>query len=194
DPACAGWSQRMNLKLMIALLFAIPLVAQTDQSAKPRADVIFLHGNIYTGTGGTSSFGVAPRAQAIAVRGDRIQAIGSDEQILALKGPDTKLVDLGGHFVMPGFNDAHLHLAEAGFQKLPVAMTGVRSLTEFRERLQARVATAAPREWILGGGWDETKWPVKTLPSRWDLDEVTTDHPVFLERTDGHIAVANTRA
>ena len=94
---------------------------------------------------------------------------------------------------MPGFNDAHLHLAEGGFQKLTVDMTGVKSLTEFRERLQARVANAAPREWILGGGWDETKWPVKTLPSRWDLDEVTTDHPVFLQRTDGHIAVANTR-
>jgi hypothetical protein len=185
----------MKLKLAVAFLFAIPLaVAQTDQAAKPKAEVIFIHGNIYTGIGGTSSFGIAPRAQAIAVRGDRIQAIGKDEEILALKGVDTKVVDLGSHFVMPGFNDAHLHLAEAGFQKLTVDMTGVKSLTEFRERLQARVANAAPREWILGGGWDETKWPVKTLPSRWDLDEVTTDHPVFLQRTDGHIAVANTRA
>ena len=72
---------------------------------------------------------------------------------------------MGGHFVMPGFNDAHLHLAEGGFQKLTVDMTGVKSLTEFRERLQARVATAAPREWILGGGWDETKWPVKNFPA-----------------------------
>jgi len=185
----------MKLKLAVAFLFAIPLaLAQTDQQAKPKAEVIFIHGNIYTGVGGTSSFGIAPRAQAIAVRGDRIQAIGKDEEILALKGVDTKVVDLGGRFVMPGFNDAHLHLAEAGFQKLTVDMTGVKSLTEFRERLQARVANAAPREWVLGGGWDETKWPVKTLPSRWDLDEVTTDHPVFLQRTDGHIAVANTRA
>ncbi len=185
----------MNLKLAVVLLFAIPLaLAQPDQPAKPKADVIFIHGNIYTGVRGTSSFGVSPRAQAIAVRGDRIQAIGSEEQIQLLKGSDTKVVELGGHFVMPGFNDAHLHLAEAGFQKLRVDMTGVKSLTEFRERLQARVAAAAPREWILGGGWDETKWPVKVLPSRWDLDEVTTDHPVYLERTDGHIAVANTRA
>jgi predicted amidohydrolase YtcJ len=104
------------------------------------------------------------------------------------------VVDLGGHFVMPGFNDAHLHLAEAGFQKLTVDMTGTKSLTEFRDRLRARVETATPGEWIRGGGWDETKWPVKELPSRWDLDEVTTDHPVFLQRTDGHIAVANTRA
>jgi len=176
-------------------LFAVPLTwAQNDQQPKPKAEVIFIHGNIYTGVGGTSSFGIAQRAQAIAVRGDRIQAIGKDDEILALKGIDTKVVDLGRKFVMPGFNDAHLHLAEGGFQKLSVDMTGVKSLAEFRERLQARVATAGPREWILGGGWDETKWPVKTLPSRWDLDEVTTDHPVFLQRTDGHIAVANTRA
>src|SRR5712675_902697 len=129
----------MNLKVAVALLFLVPFaVAQSDQPAKPKADVIFIHGNIYTGASGTSSFGVAQRAQAIALRGDRIQAIGKDEEILALKGLDTKVVDLGNRFVMPGFNDAHLHLAEAGFQKLTVDMTGVKSLTEFRERLQAR--------------------------------------------------------
>ncbi len=185
----------MNLKRAVAVLFAVPLaLAQTDQPSKPKADVIFVHGNIYTGIRGTSSFGVSQRAQAMAVRGDRIQAIGSDEIIQTFKGPDTKVVDLGSHFVMPGFNDAHLHLAEAGFQKLRVDMTGAKSLSEFRERLQARVAAAGPGQWVLGGGWDETKWPVKALPSRWDLDEVTTGHPVYLQRTDGHIAVANTRA
>ena len=184
----------MNLKLALMFLFAVPLALAQNDQPKPKADTIFIHGNIYTGVSGTSSFGIAQRAQAIALRGDRIQAIGTDAEIVAFKGVDTKVVDLGGKFVMPGFNDAHLHLAEGGFQKLTVDMTGVKSLAEFRDRLQARVATAAPREWILGGGWDETKWPVKTLPSRWDLDEVTTDHPVFLQRTDGHIAVANTRA
>ena len=185
----------MKLKLAVMFLFAVPITwSQNDQQTNPKAEVIFIHGNVYTGVGGTSSSGIAQRAQAIAVRGDRIQAIGKDDQILALKGVDTKVVDLGGKFVMPGFNDAHLHLAEGGFQKLSVDMTGVKSLAEFRERLQARVATAGPREWILGGGWDETKWAVKTLPSRWDLDDLTTDHPVFLQRTDGHIAVANTRA
>ena len=100
------------------------------------------------------------------MRGDRIHAVGKDVEILNLKGPSTKVVDLDGQFVMPGFNDAHLHLADAGFQKLTVDMTGVKSLAEFRERVQARVATAAPREWMLGGGWDETNWPVKELPSR----------------------------
>ncbi|HEY6181293.1 MAG TPA: amidohydrolase [Terriglobales bacterium] len=184
----------MKLKLAVMFLFAVPFALAQNDQPKPKADAIFIHGNIYTGVGGTSSFGIAQRAQAIAVRGDRIQAVGTDVEISALKGIDTKVVDLGGKFVMPGFNDAHLHLAEGGFQKLTVDMTGVKSLAEFRERLLARVESAAPREWILGGGWDETKWPVKTLPSRWDLDEVTSDHPVFLQRTDGHIAVANTRA
>jgi predicted amidohydrolase YtcJ len=185
------------MKLTTAFFFvcAVAVALGQTEPAKPRAEVIFVHGNIYTGVPGTgNSFQVAPRAQAIAVREGRIQAIGTDIGVMALKGPDTKIVDLGGHFVMPGFNDAHLHLAEAGFQKLTVDLSGVKSLAEFRERISARVATAGPREWILGGGWDETKWPVKQLPSRWDIDEVTTDHPVFLQRTDGHIAVANTRA
>jgi predicted amidohydrolase YtcJ len=128
------------------------------------------------------------------VRGDRIQAVGEDADILKLKGPETEVINLAGHFVMPGFNDAHLHLASAGFERQSVDLVGVKSLSEFRERIRARVATAAPGEWIVGGGWDQTLWPVKELPSRWDIDEVTTDHPVFLNRVDGHIAVANTRA
>ena len=187
----------MNLRVALVVGCVVSVaVAQNAScdSPKPRADTIFLHGNIYTGVAGTSSFGGITRAQGLAVRGDRIQAIGTDEQISTLKGPDTKVVDLSGRFVMPGFNDAHLHLAEAGFQKQTVDLSGVKSLSEFRDRIRLRVETAAPLEWITGGGWDETKWPVKELPSRWDLDEVTTDHPVFLQRTDGHIAVANTRA
>ena len=70
----------------------------------------------------------------------------------------------------------------------------MKSLEEFRERVRARIEKAAPGEWILGGGWDENLWPVKTVPTRWDIDEVSGGHPVFLERVDGHIAVANTRA
>jgi hypothetical protein len=95
---------------------------------------------------------------------------------------------------MPGFNDAHLHLADAGLQKLGVDLEGTKSLDEFRERILAKVQVAKPGEWILGGGWDETLWPVKSLPSRWDVDEVSAGHPVFLDRVDGHLAVANTRA
>ena len=161
---------------------------------QPRADVIFTNANIYTGVVDTSSFHSVERAEAMAVRDGRVEAVGRNDEIVKLKGPSTEVIDLGGHFVMPGFNDAHVHLANAGFQRLTVDLLGVKSLTEFRERIRARVENAAPNEWIVGGGWDQTLWPVKELPSRWDIDEVTTDHPVFLERVDGHIAVANTRA
>jgi predicted amidohydrolase YtcJ len=169
------------------------LPAQTS-TPQPKADLIFVHGNIYTGVADEAAFHVVHRAEALAVRGDRILAVGREKEILALKGMETQVVDLGGHFVMPGFNDAHLHLADAGFQKLSVDLTGVRTLAEFRERIRAGAQRAAPGEWIVGGGWDETLWPVKETPGRWDVDEVTTDHPVFLYRVDGHIAVANTQA
>jgi predicted amidohydrolase YtcJ len=162
--------------------------------SKPKADVIFIHANAYTGVPATSQFGSTLREEAIAVRGDRIQAVGKNTEIEKLKGPQTQVIDLGGHFVMPGFNDAHLHLADAGLQKLNVDLTGVKTLDEFRKRVLVTVETAKPGEWILGRGWDETTWPVKALPSRWDLDEVSGGHPVFLDRVDGHIAVANTRA
>ena len=171
-----------------------PAPGQTSVVSGPKADVIYIHANVYTGVMATSQFSSISREEAIAVRGDRIQAVGKNAEIEKLKGPQTQVVDLGGHFVMPGFNDAHVHLADAGLQKLSVDLTGVKSLEEFRERVLAKVETAKQGEWILGGGWDETMWPVKTLPSRWDLDEVSGGHPVFLDRVDGHLAVANTRA
>jgi predicted amidohydrolase YtcJ len=160
----------------------------------PKADVIYVHANVYTGIPANTSFASILRQEAIAVRGDRIQAVGKTFEIEKLKGPQTEVVDLGGHFVMAGFNDAHLHLSGAGLQKLNVDLVGVKSLEEMRERVRARVENAVPGEWILGGGWDETMWPVKVTPNRWDLDEVSNGHPVFLDRVDGHIAVANTRA
>jgi predicted amidohydrolase YtcJ len=189
----------MKLTAAVILCCAISLAAAQDKPAqeglpKPKADAVFLHGNIYTGVVGTTGFHVIKRAQALAVRDARIQAVGTMDEILAYKGPDTKVVELGGHFLMPGFNDAHLHLAEGGFQRLTVNLTGARSLDEFRDRIRARVEASEPGEWIVGGGWDQTLWPVKELPSRWDIDEVTEGHPVFLQRVDGHIAVANTRA
>ena len=189
------------MKKMTTMVFPVAIVAivmtgvrAQNLPAQPRADIIFLNGNIYTGVVDTSSFHAIERTEAIAVRDGRVEALGRGDQIAKLKGPSTEVIDLGGHFVMPGFNDAHMHLANAGFQRLTVDLMGVKSLTEFRDRIRARLQNAGPDEWIVGGGWDQTLWPVKELPSRWDIDEVTSDHPVFLERVDGHIAVANTRA
>ena len=183
---------------LIVLALDIGLRAQTatpkPEEPKPKADILFVHANVYTGVPANTPFSSILREEAIAVRGDRILAVGKTVDMDKLKGPQTQVIDLGGHFVMPGFNDAHLHLADAGQQKLGVDLDGVKSLDELRERLAAKVQTARPGEWILGGGWDETAWPVKALPSRWDLDEVSAGHPVFLDRVDGHLAVANTRA
>jgi len=168
--------------------------ATPSAASGPKADTVYVHANVYTGVRSNAQFSSILREEAIAVRGDRIQAVGKNGDIEKLKGPQTQVIDLGGHFVMPGFNDAHLHLADAGLQKLNVDLTGVRTLDEFRQRVLAKVETAKPGEWILGGGWDETMWAVKALPSRWDLDEVSGGHPVILDRVDGHLAVANTRA
>ncbi|HZR66071.1 MAG TPA: amidohydrolase [Terriglobales bacterium] len=161
---------------------------------KLKADSIYVHANIYTGVVGDSPFHEVQRAQAMAVAEGKILAVGTESDVLKLKGPQTTVVDLGGNFIMPGFNDAHMHLTEAGFKKLTVDLTGVRSMQEFQGRIRKRVETAEPMEWITGSGWDETLWYDKQIPTRWDIDEVTRDHPVFLARIDGHVAVANTMA
>src|SRR3984957_4314457 len=161
---------------------------------RPRADVIFMHANVYTGVPGNAQFSSILREEAIAVRGDRIEAVGKTLDIQKLKGPQTQVIDLGGHFVRAGFNYPHLHLDDSGSTKLSVDVTGVKSLDELRQRVAKKVEDAKAGEWILGAGWDETLWPVKVVPTRWDLDEVSNGHPVFLVRIDGHIAVANTRA
>ena len=184
----------MILRNVCFVLCTIAMSQAQEAPAKPKADAIFIHGNIYTGVVANASFQGIRREHALAVRGDRIEAVGTEEDILKLKGPETQVIELNGHFLMPGFNDAHIHLSQGGFERLTVDLVGVKSLTEFRDRIRARVEKAAPGEWIVGGGWDQTLWPVKVLPSRWDIDEVSAGHPVFVQRVDGHIGVANTRA
>ncbi|HET7748559.1 MAG TPA: amidohydrolase, partial [Terriglobales bacterium] len=183
----------MKPGLLVSFL-ATAMIAAQAQSAP---DVIYLHGNIYTGAMQTFSppyVEVKPRARAMAVRDGRLVAVGSDAEISKLKGKRTQVMDLGGRFVMPGFNDAHTHLASAGFGRMNVDLTGTRSLEEMQARIAERVKTAQPGEWIRGRGWDHTLWSVQKLPTRQDLDAVTGDHPAFFGRVDGHIAVANSAA
>jgi predicted amidohydrolase YtcJ len=168
--------------------------APAAADANPKADTIFMHANVYTGVPANTPFSSILREEAIAVRGDRIQAVSKTVDINKLKGPQTQVIDLGGHFLMPGFNDAHLHLDDAGMTKLSIDLTGVKSLEDLRSQVLKKVEESKGADWILGSGWDETLWPVKVVPTRWDLDEVSGGHPVFLVRIDGHIAVANTRA
>ena len=145
-----------SLVLGVVMSGSIAGMAQNSAPAdsKPKADVIFVHANIYTGVPANAAFSSILREEAIAVRGDRILATGKNLDMDKLKGPQTQVIDLGGHFVMPGFNDAHLHLADAGLQKLGVDVQGTKSLDEFRERVLAKVQQASPENWVYGGGWD----------------------------------------
>jgi predicted amidohydrolase YtcJ len=156
-------------------------------SANNSCDIIFVNGDIYTQS-------QPARVQAMAVRDGRIIAIGANDDILKLKQGSTQVVDLGGHFVMPGFNDAHVHLAYGGRQLLEVDLVGVKSLAEMQQRIAQHAKTATPTDWLVGGGWDHTLWAGETLPTRQDIDAVTANHPAIFSRVDSHIAVANTAA
>jgi predicted amidohydrolase YtcJ len=174
------------------LLFLSILAVAAGAQIAPPADTIYFHGNILTGVDVES---VQPqRVSAVAVRGGVVVASGTDADVKKLQGATTKMVDLGGKFVMPGFNDAHAHLGDAGRIKLSVDVTGMKSLAEMQARVKAAAQAAAPGAWLTGGGWDHTLWASKTLPTKADLDAVTVGHPTFLVRVDGHIAIANSAA
>ena len=173
------------------------LPAQTENGTRVVPDCIFFHGVILTGSHlRADDPSTAPRqVSAIAIARGNILSIGSDAEVLAIKGTDTKLVDLHGAFAMPGFNDAHVHLYSAGAQRtLSVDLDHVPSLTEMQSRIRSYAANARPGTWIKGAGWDHTLWTSHTLPKRSDVDAVTTGHPAIFYRTDGHILVANSSA
>src|SRR5690349_112796 len=206
------------MKILLAVLVVLTMASLSSAEKQPDADVIFIHGDIYTGmatcigstrlptpcapqTSGTNDQMFSEkvtlpeyRVQAIAVAGGKVLATGSNEKIQKFKGPKTQVIDLGGHFVMPGFNDAHVHLGSGGFEKLNVNLVGSKSLEDMKQRIAARVKTAAPGEWIQGRGWDHTLWAEQKTPVRSDIDAVTGDHPAIFNRVDGHIAIANTAA
>ena len=172
---------------------AVSAAAQTGAAPRLAPEVLFVHGHILTGAhllaNDTSS---VPRSvQALAVLRGSVVLAGSDEEVLALRGPQTRVVDLHGAFAMPGFNDAHVHLYGAGSQKvLAVDLDHVLSLEEMKRRIASHVAGAKPGSWVQGAGWDHTLWESRRLPSRTDLDAVTGDHPAIFFRTDGHILIA----
>jgi len=152
------------------------------------ADLILTNGDIYTGDPSH------PRVQALAARDEVIVAVGSNGEIAPLRNSKTRVIDLHGQFAMPGFNDAHVHLAGAGLAKLSVDLEGVKSLAEMQARIRARLKDFKSGEWMFGRGWDHTLWPDKVFPTRADLDVISREHPMFFLRVDGHVAVANSRA
>src|SRR5436190_2078338 len=177
------------MKCKFALCVLI-IMAALDANAqpKPSATLIVTNAAVYTVDK------QRPKAEAVAVIGDRIVAVGSRADIDLWRGAQTKVIDAGGKLLLPGFNDAHVHFIQGGAQLEQVQLTDAATPEEFAKRVAAQVKKTSKGEWILGGRWDETKWPNQELPTKELVDSVTGDSPIFVERYDGHEALANSAA
>jgi predicted amidohydrolase YtcJ len=163
-----------------------PSPAATKSSASEMT--LYRNGRIYTNDA------TAPWAEALLVRGEEILAVGDDDEVSALTETGAKVVDLEKHFVMPGFNDAHVHIGGAGADWLAVRLFGAVTVAEMQKRLAAAAAEHKQGDWITGFGWDHTLWPEKKFPNRQQLDQVSPKNPVILTHVSGHVAVANSMA
>jgi len=135
-----------------------------------------------------------PVVEAVAVLGKRIVAIGSSAEIRALANSKTQQIDAQGKLLVPGFNDAHVHFLSGGFQLSNVDLRDAQTPEELARRLGAFAAKLPKGTWIEGGDWDHESWPGAPLPTREMIDAMTRDHPVFVSRLDGHMALANSVA
>jgi len=175
----------MKMKILISVLL---LGAAGWAQSRPAADLIVTHANIYTVDR------QHPRAEAVAVIGERIVAVGSPAEIDEWRGPETHVIDAHGKLLLPGFNDAHVHFTNGGADLAAVQLNDATSAREFTRRIAAQAAKTARGEWVLGGAWDETKWSPRQAPAAWLIDGVTPDVPVFVSRYDGHQGLANSAA
>jgi predicted amidohydrolase YtcJ len=177
------------MKCKFALCVLI-IMAALDANAqpKPSATLIVTNAGVYTVDK------QRPKAEAVAVIGDRIVAVGSRADIDLWRGPQTKVIDAGGKLLLPGFNDAHVHFIQGGAQLEQVNLGDAPTPEEFAKRIAAQVAKTLKGEWILGGRWDETKWAEPELPTKELVDPVSGNTPIFVERYDGHEALANSAA
>ncbi|HKO05893.1 MAG TPA: amidohydrolase [Candidatus Acidoferrales bacterium] len=135
-----------------------------------------------------------PEAQALAIVGDRIRAVGSEEEIRAWIAPGTRVLDARGATVLPGFNDSHVHFVDGSLGLSQVQLGDATSRQEFTRRVAAYARGLQKGQWVLGGGWDHEKFPGATMPTREWIDQVTPDNPVWLDRYDGHMGLANSAA
>jgi hypothetical protein len=156
--------------------------------AQVPADLVLINGKIWTVNASR------PQAEAVACSGGRITAVGTTAEILPLAGKGTRVIDLQGKLAVPGFNDAHVHLIEGGAHLASVQLRDARTEEEFRERIRKFAATLKPGRWITGGDWDHQNWSPARLPTHRLIDRVTPDNPVFVNRLDGHMCLANSLA
>src|SRR5712692_1661140 len=171
---------------LLGLRISVPAAAQT--AAREPADLVVLNAKVHTVDKSQ------PSAEAIAVIGDRIRAVGSSAEIRAWIGPNTRVLDARGKTVLPGFIDAHVHLVEGGFDLSNVQLKDAATPEEFTRRIGAFAAKLGKGEWVLGGRWDHELWPGAHLPTREWIDGVTPENPVWVQRYDGHMGLANTMA
>ena len=185
-----------NLAPMKTTLLLIPIVAfslslmNVPNSDKPSlvADTIIINAVVHT------MDPAQPVAEAVAIYGNRIVAAGSTNDIRKLAGPNTRTIDAKGRLLLPGFNDAHTHFLSGGFQLSSVDLRDANSPQEFAARIKAFAEKLPKGRWVTGGDWDHERWPDAKLPTKELIDSFTAETPVFVNRLDGHMALANSLA
>ena len=177
----------------VILVPAVMIFLSCSENRK-KADLILLHGKVVT------LEKALPRAQAVAVRGDRIMAVGSDQEIQRMAGPKTKVIDLKGALAIPGFIEGHAHFMSLGKAKMQLDLTKARSWGDIVAMVAEAVRKAQPGQWITGRGWHQEKWDrppqpnVEGLPYHDRLSAVSPQNPVLLTHASGHSCIANARA
>lgn len=170
-----------------ALAAALLLVLQARATAQP-ADMILRNGTVHTVDAASRT------AQAVAIRGDRFLAVGDEATVMREAGPNTQVIDLAGRTVVPGLIDTHLHMAFAALNRPAVALLDARSVSDVQKAIAARVAQTPPGGWVVASsGWHESLLAEGRLPTRYELDQVSPEHPVFIPR-GGHVVTVNSRA
>ena len=171
----------------ITLTFVFSLTAAVFGQAA-QADIVVVNANVRTMNP------EKPTAKSLAVIGGKIAAIGDESDTKPLIGPRTKVIDAKGRLIVPGFNDAHVHFLETGQQLSSVDLRTAKSPEEFVARIKQFASKLPKGRWILGGKWDHENWTPANLPTAAMIDAVTPDNPVFIDRLDGHMALANSLA
>ncbi len=174
--------------LLLAAIAGAPFTMITHTQAHPSADLIVTNAKIWTVDKAHQT------AEAVAIIGNRIVAVGTSAEIDQWRGATTNVIDARGKLLLPGFNDAHVHFTSGGMQLDQVDLKNAPTPEEFSRRIGER-ATAMPKgEWVLGGDWDEQKWTPPLLPTKELIDPLTPVTPVFVSRYDGHESLANSVA
>ena len=176
--------QKLSLLVCSTILISI----SPAMWAQSRVDLIAINGKIWT------EDTKQPEVEAIAVRDHRIVATGSSAAISQLAGTGTRVIDLRGRRVVPGFNDAHVHFFWGGQGLASVQLRDATSEAEFRKRIADFARTRPKGEWIVDGNWDHEKWTPARLPTHELIDDVTPDNPLWVNRSDGHMMLANALA